>query len=67
MSAVPPSVQKEALLALQKMKDGKLQVFHGPLKDATGRERIPAGQVADSKTLASMNWVVPGVEGNLAK
>jgi basic membrane protein A len=65
--AVPHSVQNEALLALQKLKDGKLQIFHGPLKDAAGKERIPAGQVADAKTLASMNWVVPGVESNLAK
>ena len=62
--AVPLSVQKEALTVLQKLQNGKLVVFHGPIKDASGKERISKGKIADSTALASMNWVVEGVVGS---
>ena len=65
--AVPNTVRVESLAALQKIKDGKLNIFAGPLKDRDGIMRISAGKVADSKYIEQMNWVVPGVEGSISK
>jgi basic membrane protein A len=66
-SAVPSSVQTEALLADLRIKDGKLSVFKAPLKDRDGKERLASGQTASPKWLSEMNWFVAGVEGTLPK
>jgi len=47
---------------LQKIRDGKLEVFSGPLKDNHGRERLAVGKVLSNLNLASTNWTVDGVE-----
>lgn len=60
--SVPQNVRDEALRSLQKIKDGKLIIFHGPIKDAHSTIRIPAGKVIDDMSLTSIDWVVPGVE-----
>ncbi len=59
---VPPNVRTDAVQVLQQIKNGKLLIFRGPIKDAQGKTRIPAGKVIDDRALASMDWVVPGVE-----
>jgi basic membrane protein A len=66
-SAVPPTVKKEALALEQDMKSGKFAIYKGPLKDREGRERLRAGQKADMKWLASVDFFVDGVEGSLPK
>jgi basic membrane lipoprotein Med (substrate-binding protein (PBP1-ABC) superfamily) len=65
--AVPLGVQKEALVALQKLKEDKLAIFHGPLKDASGKEWIPAGKIADNNYLQKIDWAVAGLECALPK
>lgn len=65
--AVPKSVQKEALAVMEKIEKGDLVVFHGPVKDSSGKIRLPAGQTPDIKWLANMDFFVPGIEGSLQK
>ena len=43
---------------------GKLNVFTGPIKDQSGKERIAAGKTATDEEQLSMDWFVQGVEGN---
>ncbi len=66
-SAVPVAVQKEALAAFQKIKMGKFFVFKGPIKNREGVVKIPAGKIADSYYLETMDWVVEGIEGSIPK
>lgn len=66
-AAVPKNVQQNARDVLKKIETGQLQVFHGPLKDRDGKERLAAGKSADNKWFSEMNFVVPGVEGSLSK
>ena len=65
--SVPPKVRAEALNIEQKIKDGNLTIFRGPLKDCYGKERVAAGKVLDDKGMSSVDWVVPGVECAFAK
>ena len=58
---VPKTVRQEALVAYQKIKEGKIDIFAGPIKDCNGKLRIPAGKTADDHCIEQMNWVVPGV------
>jgi basic membrane protein A and related proteins len=64
---VPKSLQLEAQSVGEKIKDGKLVIFKGPLKDREGKLRLGTDQVADNNWLSQMNFVVSGVEGNLPK
>jgi basic membrane lipoprotein Med (substrate-binding protein (PBP1-ABC) superfamily) len=66
-SAVPKKVQDEAHAIMQKVETGNLAIFEGPLKDRDGNERLHAGERPDVKWLFSMDFFVPGVEGNLPK
>ena len=66
-NSVPKKVQDEALALAEKIKQGKLEVFKGPLKDRDGVLRLSNGQKADCTWLGNMNWLVSGVEGSLAK
>lgn len=63
--SVPASVRKEAGLVADQIKQAKKVVFRGPLKDRDGKERLNAGQIADTKCLTEMNWYVDGIEGTL--
>jgi hypothetical protein len=53
--------------AAQKIKDGKLAIFRGPLKDCYGKERVAAGKVMDDVDMSSMDWLVSGAECAFAK
>ncbi|WP_423456783.1 BMP family ABC transporter substrate-binding protein [Ottowia sp. VDI28] len=48
-----------------KMKDGSFDVFIGPLKDASGKERLAAGVRADDDWMGKIDFFLPGVEGSL--
>jgi len=66
-SAVPKLVRQEANDIMQRIADGKLIIFKGPMKDREGNIRIPAGKIADDSYLEKIDWLVPGVEGALPK
>lgn len=61
-----PMVTEEvkALVAAKKQEinDGKFIVFNGPIKDNTGKVRVPAGSTMSDKDMLSMDWLVQGVE-----
>lgn len=65
--AVPRAVQQEALAVMDKIENGKLFVFCGPVKDTNGKLRLAVGQAPDAKWLSSMDFFVPGIEGSLPK
>jgi simple sugar transport system substrate-binding protein len=44
----------------------KFDPFTGPIKDRNGVLRIPAGKKASVAELNSMQWVAPGVVGQVA-
>ena len=47
------------------LKDGSFAIWRGPIADNTGKEVLPAGQVADEKFLHGINFYVKGVEGQV--
>jgi basic membrane lipoprotein Med (substrate-binding protein (PBP1-ABC) superfamily) len=63
--AVSKVVQREALNTMAEIRNGKLVVFKGPIRDREGKTRLAAGQKPDIKWLGSMNFLVPGIEGSL--
>lgn len=67
---VPDDVKKMADAEVAKFKSGEatiFTVFTGPLKDNTGKERVPAGKAMTAGELLSMDWFVEGVEGTVPK
>lgn len=64
---LPANVAAEAEQVTADLKSGKRHSFQGPVKDQSGKVRVPAGQVLDDGKLASMNWYVEGVQGKLPK
>jgi simple sugar transport system substrate-binding protein len=66
-----PAVPKDvADLVAQAEKDiiaGKLHPFQGPLKDNTGKDRVPAGKAMSDDELQKMDFYVAGVQGSLPK
>jgi basic membrane protein A and related proteins len=60
--SVPNNAQEKARQTIEAIKSGKLAVFGGPIKDNTGRERVPAGQALDIGAILGMDWAVEGVE-----
>ena len=47
------------------IKSGKLLPFKGPIKDQSGGEKGTAGKSLDDGAIASMNWLVSGIDGKL--
>jgi basic membrane lipoprotein Med (substrate-binding protein (PBP1-ABC) superfamily) len=64
---VSDKTKSQANLTFQKIKDGKLDIFTGPIKDNRGNLKISPGKTADNHCIEHMNWVVPGVEGYTGK
>lgn len=46
---------------------GKFHPFAGPLKDQSGKVKVPAGKTMTDSELLSMDWFVEGVVGKIAK
>lgn len=64
---VPKGVREEALKTMEKIKTGELDVFQGPVQDQQAQVRVPAGKRLNETELASINWLVHGVEGSIHK
>lgn len=47
------------------LKAGTYAIWKGPISDNTGKEVLPAGQVADDEWLGKINFYVQGVEGKV--
>lgn len=59
---VPDAVRKEADALTAAIAAGTHHPFMGPIADAAGKERIPAGRAATDPELVAMDWYVPGVK-----
>lgn len=66
-----PMVSEEIKQAVEAKKqeivEGKKDVFTGPIKDQTGKERVAAGQKMSDADMLSLDWFVEGVEGTITK
>ncbi|HEY2816482.1 MAG TPA: BMP family ABC transporter substrate-binding protein [Casimicrobiaceae bacterium] len=65
--AVPKDVGDMVAQAQKDIVDGKLHPFQGPLKDNTGKERVPAGKAMTDDEMQKMDFYVAGVQGSLPK
>lgn len=54
----------KALVAAKKkeINDGTFDVFAGPIKDNTGKMKVPAGSKLTDKEMLEINWLVQGVQ-----
>ncbi len=62
---MPASVKALATQTVADIKSGKNKIFVGPLTDQTGKVFLPAGQTMDDGTLAGIQTLIAGVEGQL--
>jgi simple sugar transport system substrate-binding protein len=63
---MPPEVSALATKTVADITSGKNKVFVGPLTDQTGKVFLPAGQAMDDGTLAGLQTLVAGIEGQLS-
>lgn len=66
-SKVPAAVQAEVLARQKDMAAGKLQPFTGPITDNEGKPVLDKGAVMTDAQILSMNFLVSGVQGKVAK
>ena len=64
---VPKAVQQEVLARQKAIAAGRLKPFAGPIVDNEGREVVPKGQAMTDEQILSMNFLVSGVQGRIAK
>jgi simple sugar transport system substrate-binding protein len=64
---VPKAVQAEVLAKQKDVASGKLHPFAGPINDNDGKLVVPAGQALSDAQILSMNYLVAGVQGKVAK
>ena len=64
---VPKAVQQEVLARQKDIAAGRLKPFAGPMVDNEGREVVPKGQAMTDEQILSMNFLVSGVQGRIAK
>ncbi|MGE5371898.1 MAG: BMP family ABC transporter substrate-binding protein [Solirubrobacterales bacterium] len=62
---VPADVQALVKAKQQDIIANKFDVFDGPVKDQSGKVRIPAGQTMSDPDMLGFNWFVEGVEGSI--
>jgi basic membrane protein A len=58
---VPESVKKMEEEYRNQIRDGKINVFDGPIRDNKGRLRIKLGEKPGEKQIEQMNYLVDGV------
>jgi simple sugar transport system substrate-binding protein len=63
---MPPEVSALATKTVADITSGKNKVFVGPLTDQTGKVFLPAGTAMDDGTLAGLQTLVAGIEGQLS-
>ncbi|MET0311916.1 MAG: BMP family ABC transporter substrate-binding protein [Burkholderiaceae bacterium] len=64
---VPKAVQQEVLARQKDIASGKLKPFAGPIADNEGRDVLAAGQALADEQILTMNFLVSGVQGKIAK
>ncbi len=64
---VPAAVQQEVLARQKDIAAGKLMPFAGPIADNEGNQIAPAGKALTDEQILSMNYLVSGVQGKVAK
>ena len=63
---MPADVAAAAAKAAADIKSGKNKIFTGPIKDNTGRERVPAGKTLnDGELFTTLDYYVDGVKGKI--
>jgi len=65
--AMPAKVKASANAIIKGISDGTMHSFEGPINKQDGSVWLKAGEVADDATLATMNFYVAGIEGELPK
>ena len=60
-SVLPANVVEEAEKIRKGIIDGSHHSFTGPIKDQSGKERVPAGERMSDEALLTMDWYVEGV------
>jgi len=65
--AIPADVVAMAEKAKEGIIAGTVHPFTGPIRDQSGKVRVPAGKTADDGMLAGMKFYVEGIEGNIPK
>ncbi|SFD71360.1 basic membrane protein A [Paenibacillus catalpae] len=63
--SIPDDVKKLVEDAKAKILSGELDVFSGPITDASGASKLEAGQTMSLENILEMNWFVKGVEGTI--
>ncbi|MBB2200386.1 BMP family ABC transporter substrate-binding protein [Gluconacetobacter tumulisoli] len=61
-SSVPPDIARQAD-AMRARILGGYNPFQGPIRDAAGRVRVPAGATMDDDHIYQWDWAVEGVSG----
>lgn len=64
---VPSAVREEVAARGRDLAAGRLAIFAGPLSDNEGRERVARGAALNDSQIATMNFLVSGVQGRLPK
>jgi basic membrane protein A len=64
---VPKAVQAEVLARQKDIASGKLKPFSGVIEDNEGRRVLAKGQAMTDEQILSMNFLVSGVQGKIAK
>jgi simple sugar transport system substrate-binding protein len=71
LAPMNPAVSKDTQDLVRKLEGeivaGKLHPFAGPVKDNTGKERVPAGKTMTDDEMQKMDYYVEGVQGKLPK
>ena len=63
---MPADVAKAAEKAAAEIKSGKNKIFTGPIKDNSGKLRVPAGKTLnDGELFTTLNYYVEGVKGKI--
>ena len=63
---MPADVAAAAAKAAADIKSGKNKIFTGPIKDNTGKERVPAGKTLnDGELFTTLDYYVDGVKGKI--
>ena len=63
--SIPSQTQKLVEVMKDAIRNGKLQIFSGPLYDQKGVLRLPAGKDASRREILSMDWLVDFVHGSI--
>jgi len=63
---MPADVAKAAAKAAADIKSGKNKIFTGPIKDNSGKVRVPAGKTMnDGELFTTLDYYVDGIKGKI--